>query len=160
MERDTAQVLVFVMMATTFLEMDAALLELKRLDGHVLVVIPLHLTLVVKSEEMEKDLTLTLLTVTMEIPFLGMDVATVEPRRQDGHVQEEQLPLLIHALKSVEMAKGIIQHLLTVTMATMFLEMGAVLVEQKRLAGHALVVQPQYLILVVKSEETEKGSTH
>ena len=45
-------------------------------------------------------------------------------------------------------------------MATVSLEMVAALVELKRSAGHALEVQLLHLILVVKSEETEKGSTH
>jgi hypothetical protein len=103
-----ASALIFLHLTVTMgepqLETAEITTELWRLAGHEAVDQQQFQILALRFVETEKDLTLSQLTETMETPPLEMDELTVEPLKQDGADQAEQLQLLILEAKFVEMA--------------------------------------------------------
>ena len=72
-EMESSSSVSYVMMEIQVMEMDAVQLEVLKLDGTELEEVWLQKILVMKYEEMEKDLIYSVHIETMEIKFLQMD---------------------------------------------------------------------------------------
>ena len=109
MARGTTLLSLIETMATLFLAMAEATLELKKLAGHAVAELQPLLTHVLKYEEMVRDSTQYPLIEMMATSLQEMVVAIPEIKNLDTLVAEERLWQQIHVQKFVVMVKDTTQ---------------------------------------------------